>query len=136
MTKEQIKCELEKGKALSEILPFTTYGQECMIFRSDDWSLTDVIYVPDLFPHDLNKYENISGDEEKIEKMLGFCYTGENIIEECYGYELIAKAFFYDGDLDWACPGTVFTCWVSLSGNDPDEWEEELEKAIIAKGVK
>lgn len=121
MTKKELRIELEKGRHLDEILPFTD-GQECLIFKADSFSSgEEIVYIPDIYLNeihvrndltarmpiydDLGRISRFASKDEQINDVLSYCYTGTDFIQEAGGDEDLAlRLFFY---VDWQHPSSA-----------------------------
>lgn len=112
MTKKELVVELQSGKIMSDIFPFTS-GQECLIFKEEEWKAgEDIVYISDMyFP---KFYLKPVKSAESLEDILDCCYTGNDFLEAAGGDESLAREFF--GLCDWQSPFTV-----------ADEVEREME---------
>ena len=77
MTKAELKAKLEAGAFLVDLFDFT-YGQECLIYKSNKFESDNIIYIPDVDLNDIDT-ESVLEDEE-IEKVLHCCYTGTDFL--------------------------------------------------------
>ena len=59
MTKAELKAKLEAGAFLVDLFDFT-YGQECLIYKSNKFESDNIIYIPDV---DLRSEERRVGKE-------------------------------------------------------------------------
>ena len=75
MTKAELKAKLEAGAFLVDLFDFT-YGQECLIYKSNKFESDNIIYIPE------------------IEKVLHCCYTGTDFVKECSNHVDLAKELF------------------------------------------
>lgn len=113
MTKEELRKELENGKALEELFKFTD-GQDCLIYKADKFEISDnIIYIPDV---DLNKIHGAMVDDEEINHALSNCYTGYDFLEEAREIENIAESIF--DYVDWQHP-------------DANDWVEGYDEDIF-----
>ena len=121
MTKAELREELKKGHRLDELLKFGP-GQDCTMFKAEKFALGDeVIYVPDV---DLNeipisidlsvansimeRYDPKFGPMEakyQIEWVLGFCYTGDEILNEANNDKELAHSLWWY--CDWQHPSSA-----------------------------
>ena len=81
MTKAELKAKLEAGAFLVDLFDFT-YGQECLIYKSNKFESDNIIYIPDVL------------EDEEIEKVLHCCYTGTDFVKECSNHVDLAKELF------------------------------------------
>lgn len=121
MTKAELKALLLGGSPLNTILTFRD-GQECTIFKADDFCLDDhIVYIPDLdlneIPYDLdlsidNSMQEASNGawsgltaEEQVNIVLSYCYTGAQFVELCEMDEALAYQLFCY--VDWQHPSSA-----------------------------
>lgn len=121
MKKTELRDLLRKGWMLDQLFQWTE-GQECMIYKADDFAPGDeVIYIPDLDLNDIPTkvqlnidnsmneddpgWPNMTG-EEQIRVVLSYCYTGQDFVDECGGNEELAKRLFWY--CDWQNPGSAY----------------------------
>ena len=90
-TKAELKAKLEAGAFLVDLFDFT-YGQECLIYKSNKFESDNIIYIPDVDLNDIDT-ESVLEDEE-IEKVLHCCYTGTDFVKECSNHVDLAKELF------------------------------------------
>lgn len=104
MKKTDLKAALRSGAKLNDLLSFGP-GQDCEIFKADKFSEDDeVIYVPDVSLNEIPLDRPIT-DPEELNSVLGYCYTGEDFLEECDGnLELAERLFWY---CDWQHPSSA-----------------------------
>lgn len=99
MTKNELKMKLEAGAFLIDLFDFT-YGQECIIYKGNFETSDHIIYIPDV---DMNEIDTESVlEDEEIENVLNNCYTGNDFMTECSGYEDLARELF--DFVDWQHP--------------------------------
>ena len=121
MTKTELKALLLSGSSLNTVLTFCD-GQECTIFKANDFCLDDnIIYIPDLdlneIPYNLDlSVDNSMSDasagkwgsmsaKEQISLVLSYCYTGADFVELCEFDEALAyQLFLY---VDWQHPSSA-----------------------------
>lgn len=100
MTKERLGIELMNGKTLEEIFKFVD-GQECLIYKADEFELTDdIVYIPDIDLHEIIIECPLSDWE--IENVLDNCYTGNDFLIEAKENKEIAESLFWY--VDWQTP--------------------------------
>lgn len=117
ITKQQLEELLSKGTTLETVFEFKE-GQDCLIFKADEFKNTDdIIYIPDIFLNQIEVTRPL--DEEGIRNAIAHCCTGKDFISECRGNEQLAIALFeYDG---WQHP-----CLQDiLEGYEEEEFYEE-----------
>lgn len=104
LTKNELRAELASGKTLDDILSFTS-GQECMIFKADQFALGDtVLYIPDIHLNEIPTDRILTAEE--IDDVLDLCYTGNEFLEIAEGDVTDAvRLFFY---CDWQHPGSAW----------------------------
>ena len=104
MTKAEIRAALQDGAILNNLLPFGP-GQDCEIFKAAEFSDgDDVIYIPDVSLNEIPLDRPIT-DPEELDSVLGYCYTGNDFLEECSGdRELAERLFWY---CDWQNPSSA-----------------------------
>lgn len=121
MTKTELRELLRQGWTLDQLFQWTE-GQDCMIFKADDFIPGDeVLYIPDLVLNDiptdvkLNVDNSMNKDdpgwpnmtaEEQIRVVLSYCYTGADFIEQCEGDEALAYRLFWY--CDWQNPCSAY----------------------------
>lgn len=121
MTKTEIRDRLRAGETLDSILHFTQ-GQECFIFKADRFQPgEDVIYIPDIDLNEIPVDKDLSTDIEGIMDVLGFCYTGDDFVEECEGDADFSEELF--NYVDWQHPSSAYP-EVAAAREDEKEWEE------------
>ena len=103
-TKSELREKLKKGFSLDQLLDFKM-GQECLIFKAEDFCLGDkVIYIPDVDLNEIDIYD-IAADDEEIEEYLSYCYTGDDFLEICENnLKYAERAFWF---CDWQNPSTA-----------------------------
>ena len=73
MTTEELKAKLKKGTLLVDLFDFKD-GQECLIYKADEFEVSDnIIYIPDIYLNDIN-IDSILCDED-IDNVIDKCYT-------------------------------------------------------------
>ena len=104
MKKTDLKAALRSGAKLNDLLSFGP-GQDFEIFKADKFYEDDeVIYVPDVSLNEIPLDRPIT-DPEELNSVLGYCYTGEDFLEECDGnLELAERLFWY---CDWQHPSSA-----------------------------
>lgn len=68
MTKQEILKLLRNGVKLNQIFDFIS-GQECEIYKSDDWTQAredDIVYIPDISLNDICIDKNIHFEDERL----------------------------------------------------------------------
>lgn len=121
MTKAELKVYLLGGATLSEVLPLRE-GQDCTIFKADDFCTDDsIIYIPDIDLNEIPDNLDLSVDnsmsdasagkwysmsaKEQISLVLSYCYTGADFVELCGFDEALAyQLFLY---VDWQHPSSA-----------------------------
>ena len=108
MTKEELQRRIvEDEQMLEAILPLSD-GQECLIFKAPDFSVSDeIIYIPDVWENDLNIF-NSSDDDDGIsyaQRVVENCYTGRDFVGVCGGDVELAKRLFHY--CDWQHPSSA-----------------------------
>lgn len=142
MTKTELRDLLRQGWTLDKLFKWTE-GQECTIYKADEFALGDeVIYIPDLdlneIPNDveLNIDNSMNEDnpgwpnmtsEEQIRVVLSYCYTGQDFVDECNGDEALAYRLFWY--CDWQNPGSAFPEVDYDDDEDKASAKEAYEKA-------
>lgn len=118
MTKAELRTKLESGNKLKDLFDFT-YGQECLIYKANNFEVSDnIIYIPDV---DLNEIDTESVlEDDEIENVLHYCYTGNYFIEECNGHKDLARELFQF--VDWQNPSIQDV----LDTYDEGEFEEKF----------
>ena len=105
MTKNELTTRLMAGECLSSILKIVD-GQECPIFKAEDFTTgDDIVYIPDLWLHDIPADKDLSADREETERLVSYCYTGKDFVELCNGNEELAERLFHY--CDWQHPTTA-----------------------------
>lgn len=93
-TPEDIRELLRLGLSPSQFLDRID-GQDCKIFKADDFKEDDVIYIPDLEPLGLGHlFEKDHLSDKEIDDFLEYCFTGEDFFEECDGDINVAMNVF------------------------------------------
>ncbi|MBR3972947.1 MAG: hypothetical protein IKJ99_03205 [Oscillospiraceae bacterium] len=121
MTKTELRELLRQGWTLDQLFQWTE-GQDCMIYKADDFAPGDeVLYIPDLDLNDiptdvkLNVDNSMNKDdpgwpnmtaEEQIRVVLSYCYTGADFVEQCDGDEALAYRLFWY--CDWQNPCSAY----------------------------
>ena len=104
MKKTDLKAALRSGAKLNDLLSFGP-GQDCEIFKADKFYEDDeVIYVPDVSLNEIPLDRPIT-DPEELNSVLGYCYTGEDFLEECDGNLELAEGLFWY--CDWQHPSSA-----------------------------
>ena len=109
MTKKELKEQLQNGKLMSDLFDYT-YGQDCDIYKNDEWELSDdIIYIPDIQLNNIDYFDYLRSKgknvEERIEEVIDCTYTGKDFMELADGDEGIAKELFYY--VDWQHPSSA-----------------------------
>lgn len=100
MTKAELREQLESGKSLDNVLPFTD-GQECVIYKMENFEVSDeIIYIPDMGVIDIPIYLPLS--DEEIEDVINHCYTGNNFMEIAKNHKKLAVDLW--NYIDWQNP--------------------------------
>lgn len=104
MKKTDLKTALRSGAKLNDLLSFGP-GQDCEIFKADKFYEDDeVIYVPDVSLNEIPLNRPIT-DQNELDEVIGYCYTGRDFVEECNGdRELAERLFWY---CDWQHPSSA-----------------------------
>lgn len=104
MKKTDLKAALRSGAKLNDLLSFGP-GQDCEIFKADKFCEDDeVIYVPDVSLNEIPLNRPIT-DQNELDEVIGYCYTGRDFVEECNGdRELAERLFWY---CDWQHPSSA-----------------------------
>jgi hypothetical protein len=103
MTKAELRRSLMSGSSLAEALPLSD-GQDCIIFKADSFSPDEsILYIPDIHLNQI-PYDRTAAAQE-IDKILGYCYTGEDFISICDGDVRMAKYLFCY--CDWQHPSSA-----------------------------
>ena len=106
MTKEQLRIELKAGHSLDEVLTLC-HGQDCLIYKATEFKPGDeVLYIPDIDLNEIPVDKDLRSDNEGIEDVLSFCYTGDDFIETCNGDEKLAERLFWY--CDWQNPSSAY----------------------------
>lgn len=104
MTKSELRDHLKAGYFMDDAFIFGP-GQECMIFKADEFKPGDeIIYIPDTHLNEIPIGTTVT-DDEIIDEVIGKCYTGDDFIEECGGDEELAERLFWY--CDWQHPGSA-----------------------------
>ena len=109
MTKKELKEQLQNGKLMSDLFDYT-YGQDCDIYKNDEWELSDnIIYIPDIQLNNIDYFDYLRSKgknvEERIEEVIDCTYTGKDFMELADRDEGIAKELFYY--VDWQHPSSA-----------------------------
>lgn len=137
MTREYARSRLLAGQTVAELFP-PIKGQECVIFRTDDFSTgDDVIYIPDYDLNGIPCEKDLSADPEEINEVLGLMYTGKDFMDLCDGdYELAERLFWY---CDWQHPSSALP---ELEDDEdaPDpspalEYSDLLEEVVTVSNI-
>lgn len=142
MTITELKQGLFGGKSLEELLSLRD-GQECTIFKADDFCTgDDIIYIPDIDLNEIPVSLDLSIDNsmsdasngkwgpmtagEQINIVLSYCYTGKMFVELCDGDEALAyRLFCY---VDWQHPTSALDEVVYEDDKDEQSAREVYEK--------
>ena len=103
MTKQEILKLLRNGVKLNQIFDFIS-GQECEIYKADDWTQAredDIVYIPDISLNDICIDKNIHFEDERLYILRQF-YRKKDFVLECHGNEKIAEDLF--NYVDWQHP--------------------------------
>lgn len=96
MTKTELKNHLMSGGTLDQALNFGS-GEDCEIFKADTFVLGDtVLYIPDTCLNNVPVTTSFD-DEDSINDILNFCYTGDDFLAICEGDIELAECLF------WSC---------------------------------
>ena len=105
MTKDELRDYLKAGYFMEDAFDFV-WGQECLIYKSDEFkSGDDIIYIPDTSLNEIPLSACVL-DDEIIEDVVNACYTGDDFIEECYGNKELAERLFWY--CDWQHPSSAY----------------------------
>lgn len=122
VTKNEVRARLLSGETMDSIFRFRP-GQECMIFKADEFSAGDeIIYIPDIdlneIPVDIdlsvansmmdvgNRGWGPMAAEEQVVLVLSYCYTGKDFFYQCEGNEKMARELF--SYVDWQHPSSAY----------------------------
>ena len=137
MTREYARSRLLAGQTVAELFP-PIRGQECVIFRTNDFSTgDDVIYIPDYDLNGIPCEKDLSGDPEEINEVLGLMYTGKDFVDICDGNEALAERLFWY--CDWQHPSSALP---ELEDDEdaPDpspalEYSDLLEEVVTVSNI-
>ena len=108
MTKEELQRRIvEDEQMLEAILPLSD-GQECLIYKAPDFSVTDeIIYIPDVW---LNNLDILNGSDDDggisyAQRVVENCYTGRDFMDVCGGDVKLAERLFHY--CDWQHPSSA-----------------------------
>ena len=125
MTREYARSRLLAGQTVDELFP-PIKGQECVIFRTDDFSTgDDVIYIPDYDLNGIPCEKDLSADPEEINEVLGLMYTGKDFLDLCDGDEALAERLFWY--CDWQHPSSALQ---EVADDDDEVAEPDLSPSI------
>lgn len=127
-----LREQLRAGKTMDELFHYTR-GQECQIYKAPEFITGDtVIYIPDISLNEIPMDRPLCNDEE-IEDVLHFCYTGDNFVHECGGdVELAKRLFRY---CDWQHPSAALPEIEGVADEPASEKPEALE-LLLPSGIK
>ena len=115
MTKYELNEKLFAGAIMNDLFVFRN-GQECEIFKAERFKLGDeIIYIPDLALNMIPVTEPAIG-MEKIDEIVGCCYTGDDFISECNGDVGKAERLFQY--CDWQHPSSAL---LEIEDEEEDE---------------
>lgn len=90
--KTELERYLREDYTLAELIPDTSKGEDCVIFK-DSWEKSDrIIYIPDYSLNGIIPNRILNAKE--IDKTVHSCYTGNDFLRICNGHEHIAQALF------------------------------------------
>lgn len=116
LSKTELELYLRKDYTLSELIPDTSKGEDCMIFK-DTWEKSDrIIYIPDYSLNGIIPGRILNAKE--IDNLVHSCYTGNDFLRICKGHENVAQALFTI--CNWQHPDIQDL----LDGFDEDEFLE------------
>lgn len=102
MTKQELSQELVSGKLLYDLFLWTP-GQECEIFKAEEWKSGDeILYIADLY---YTRLYLMRIEPDDLEDVLERCYTGDDFLEAAEGDEELARQIFET--VDWQSPFTL-----------------------------
>lgn len=92
LSKTELEMYLRKDYTLAELIPDTSKGEDCVIFK-DSWEKSDrIIYIPDYGLNGIISNRILNAKE--IYELVHSCYTGNDFLRVCKGHENIAQALF------------------------------------------
>lgn len=116
LSKTELEMYLRKDYTLSELIPDTSKGEDCVIFK-DTWEKSDrIIYIPDYSLNGIipDRILNV----KEIDNLVHSCYTGNDFLRICKGHENVAQVLF--AICNWQHPDIQDL----LDGFDEDEFLE------------
>lgn len=123
ITKENLNKHLLSGGCMDELLLFTN-GQECQIFKADDFTVTDdILYIPDLVLNEIPTDRPV--EKREIDDILSCCYTGKDFLSDCDGDAALARRLF--DYCDWQHPSSALP---ELDDGDESDQSETVEDQI------
>lgn len=125
MTKDQLAERLKNGEHLEDIFEFTD-GQECLIYKGKFEISDNIIYISDIWLHELNV--DSKATEEDIEDIINCCYTGNDFMEECHNSESVAEGLF--NIVDWQTPD-IQDVLDGYTEDDDEEFKKEYSVSIM-----
>lgn len=92
LSKTELEVYLRKDYTLAELIPDTSKGEGCVIYK-DSWEKSDrIIYIPDYSLNGIIPNRILNAKE--IDKTVHSYYTGNDFLQICNGHEHIAQALF------------------------------------------
>ena len=137
MTREYARSRLLAGQTVAELFP-PIRGQECVIFRADDFSTgDDVIYIPDYDLNGIPCEKDLSTDPVEINEALWMMYTGRDFVDLCNGDEKLAERLFWY--CDWQHPSSALP-EIEDDEDAPDpspalEYSDLLEEVVTVSNI-
>lgn len=100
LAKEELEKYLADGYTLDDLIPDTSKGEDCIIYKGT-WEKSDrIIYIPDYGFNHVISSRKLYGHE--IKNVSDCCYSGNDFLRLCKGYENVAQALF--GLCNWQHP--------------------------------
>lgn len=101
MTKQELSQALLSGKLLNDLFTWTP-GQECEIFKADEWKPGDeILYIADLY---YTRLYLMRIEPDELDDVLERCYTGDDFLNAAGGDPVLAEYLF--NVCDWQSPYT------------------------------
>lgn len=92
LSKTELEVYLHKNYTLSDLIPDTSKGENCIIFK-DSWEKSDrIIYIPDYSLNGIIPNRVLNAKE--IDNTVHSCYSGNDFLRICKGHENVAQALF------------------------------------------
>lgn len=116
LSKTELERYLREDYTLAELIPDTSKGEDCVIFK-DSWEKSDrIIYIPDYSLNGIIPGRTLNAKE--INNTVRSCYTGNDFLRICKGHENVALALF--AICNWQHPDIQDL----LDGFDEEEFQE------------